>query len=192
MTINIKDILADGLLEICEWKTLDKITVKQVLEKTGVSRQSFYNHFLDMDDLIHYIYNTRIIPKYNAKNLTLSFYPSLVESFNNMRKYKKFMIQACKMEGQNCLKEYIFKHCEEFDLKFHQKLYGSTPMPEALKLATTYHAHASSSMCLSWILTGMSVSSEEMAKLICQMRGIGMEKLFQDGAHPGNPYEIKE
>ncbi|MDO4467686.1 MAG: TetR-like C-terminal domain-containing protein [Bacillota bacterium] len=190
MAINLKEILASGLLEICEWKPLDKITVKQVLEKTGVSRQSFYNHFLDMDDLIHYIYDSRIVPKYNGKNLNMNFYTSLVESFNNMRKYKKFMVQACKMEGANCLKDYIFKHCEEFDLKFHQSLYGSV-LPEDLRLATIYHAHASSSMSLSWILSGMSVSSEEMAKLICQMRGAGMERLFQDGAHPGNPYKIQ-
>ncbi|MBQ0065461.1 MAG: TetR/AcrR family transcriptional regulator C-terminal domain-containing protein [Firmicutes bacterium] len=192
MAINLKEIIANGLLEICEWKPLDKITVKQVLEKTGVSRQSFYNHFIDMDDLIHYIYDSKVVPKYNSKNLDMNFYKNLVESFDNMRKYKKFMIQACKMEGQNCLKDYIFTHCEEFDLQFHQKLYGSQPMPESLKLATIYHAHASSSMSLSWILSGMGVSSEEMARLICQMRGVGMEALFKDGAHPGNPYEIRE
>ena len=43
-------------------------------------------------------------------------------------------------------REYIFEHCKEFDLKWHQELYGSKVMPETLKFATIYHARASSAM----------------------------------------------
>ncbi len=61
-------------------------------------------------------------------------------------------------------------------------------MPEALKFATEYHASASSSMTLSWILSDMPVSSEEIAGLIVKMRGIGMDILFKDGEYKKNPY----
>ena len=89
------------------------------------------------------------------------------------------MKQACLMEGQNCLKDYIFNHCKEFDLKWHQELYGDEPMPESLRFATEYHATASSSMTLSWILSDMPVSCEEISKMITEMRGIGMEQLLR-------------
>ena len=91
------------------------------------------------------------------------------------------------MEGQNCLKDYILKHCEEFDLAYHQSLYGSEPMPEALRFATKYHANASSNMTLSWILSDMPVSSEDLASLIVQMRSLGMAELFKNGK--SNPYQ---
>ena len=189
MAINVKNIIASALLELCETKSLEALTVKQILEKSGVSRQTFYNHFIDKNDLIQYVYKEKIIPDFHDNNMNISFYDSLVIAFENMKKYHHFMKQACLMEGQNCLKDYIFNHCKEFDLKGHQELYGDEPMPESLRFATEYHATASSSMTLSWILSDMPVSCEEISKMITEMRGIGMEQLFKNGKTKGNPYK---
>lgn len=189
MAINVKNIIASALLELCETKSLEALTVKQILEKSGVSRQTFYNHFIDKNDLIQYVYKEKIIPDFHDNNMNISFYDSLVIAFENIKKYHHFMKQACLMEGQNCLKDYIFNHCKEFDLKWHQELYGDEPMPESLRFATEYHATASSSMTLSWILSDMPVSCEEIAKMITEMRGLGMEQLFKNGKNKGNPYK---
>lgn len=189
MALNVKEILADGLLKLCQDSALETITIKQLLEHSHVSKQSFYNHFLDKNDLIQYIYLTRIISNFDDPLKEISFYKSMVEVFEKMKKYHTFMKQALLMEGQNCLKDYIFEHCKEFDLTFHQKRYGSKPMPDALRFATEYHAIASSSMSISWILSDMPVSCNEMARLITDLRGVGMEKLFQDGEMKGNPYQ---
>ena len=134
MAIDIKEILANGLLDLCHKKDLSQITVKDLLETTGVSRQTFYNHFLDKNDLIQYIYNYKIINRFNGQNTNLDFYESLIESFEHMKQYQTFLKQACLMDGQNCLKEYISKHCEEFDLKWHQQLYGEVTNARRLKI----------------------------------------------------------
>lgn len=188
MALNVKEILADGLLDLCQEHQLVSITIKQLLEKTHVSKQSFYNHFLDKNDLIQYIYLTRIIPDFDNPEKEISFYDSMVDVFKRMKKYHQFMKQALLLEGQNNLKDYIFQHCKEFDLQFHQKRYGSQPMSEALRFATEYHATASSSMTISWVLSDMPASCEEMARLITELRGIGIEKLFENVQTKGNPY----
>ena len=72
MSINVKEILANGLLELVEHHTLDSITVKKLLDYTGISRQSFYNHFLDKNDLIQYIYDKKIIPDYHDDNMNMN------------------------------------------------------------------------------------------------------------------------
>ena len=46
MAIDIKEILANGLLDLCHKKDLSQVTVKDLLETTGVSRQTFYNRLL--------------------------------------------------------------------------------------------------------------------------------------------------
>jgi len=188
VAIDIKEILAQGILDLCEKQSLESLTIKQLLTYTKVGRQTFYNHFMDKNDLIQYIYLTRIIPDYHRYEGQLDFKASLIDSFERMRQYHCFMKQACMMEGQNCLKDFIFEHCQTFDLKWHQELYGKDPMPEALVFATKYHATASSSMTLSWILSDMPVSALEMAELITKMRAIGMDKLFEGGKTQGNPY----
>lgn len=184
MAIHIKKMIAESLLKLLNEKSLQEITIKDLLEDSGVSRQTFYNHFLDKNDLIQYIYNTYIVPDFNDENMNIDFYESLLMTFNHMKKYASFMKQACMMDGQNCLKDYIFQHCQEFDLKWHQEIYGDEPMPETLKFATIYHATASSSMTLSWILSDMPVSCEEIAQMIVRMRSIGMDVLFQGKQNP--------
>ena len=111
MAINIKALLANGLLELCEEIPLESITIRHLLDKTGVSRQTFYNHFQDKNDLIQYIYLEKIIPRYNNANTEIDFYESLLDTFKRMEKYHVFMKQACLMEDQNCLRDYIFDHC---------------------------------------------------------------------------------
>lgn len=186
MAVNIKNLLAEALIHLCETTSLDVITIQQLLNETGVSRQTFYNHFRDKNDLIQYVYKTKIIPDFNDVKTQMDFKQSMLKTFNNMKTYKIFMKQACLMEGQNCLRDYIFDHCQTYDLAWHELLYGQE-LPEALRFATIYHANASSSMTLSWILSDMVVDSEEMATMITNLRSIGMDILFKDGNK--NPYQ---
>lgn len=189
MAIDIKEILADGLIDLIEQKSLSRITIKDIINYTNVSRQSFYNHFQDKNDLIQYIYLSKIIPDYTKNNFEIDFYHSLLNSFKRMKKYHKFMKQACLMEDKNCLKDFIYEHCQEFDLKWHQEIYGKEPLPDTIKFATQYHANASSSMTLSWILSDMPVSCQEITRLITQLRGLGMDSLYNDWDKI-NPYHI--
>lgn len=190
MSIDVKKILANALLNLCQKQSLQSITVSQLLKETGVSRQTFYNHFKDKNDLICYIYDTYIVPNFDEHHMDIDFYESLLQTFQNIKKYHKFMKQACQIEGQNCLKDYIVEHCQQFDLKWHQNLYGSDPMSDDLKFATIYHANASSSMTLSWILSNMPVPCEEIVDMIVQMRGLGMDKLFHSSEnYLGSPYQ---
>ena len=190
MAIDIKNIIVEGLLVLCETYKLKSITIKQILEETKVSRQTFYNHFIDKNDLIHYVYKSKIIPDFDIENVDINLNESLLIAYENMKKYHNFLKQACKIEGQNCLKDYIFEHCKEFDLTYYQKLYGTKEMPETLKFAIIYHATASTSMTLSWILSDMPVSCEEIVNMIIKMKSMGMETLFKDSEFNYNPYKI--
>ena len=105
-----------------------------------------------------------------------------------MREHGTFMRQAAAMDDQNNLSEHAMKRAQEFDLAWHQSLWGDDPMPEELRLATVYHAMASVQMALSWIVSGFPAPERELATIITRMRGIGMERLFEGARTPGNPY----
>ena len=105
-----------------------------------------------------------------------------------MRRHGAFLRQALRMTGQNNLTDYALEHSRSFDLAWHQRLWGTDPMPDALRFATEYHAMASSYMTISWILSDFPVPEEELAELVTQMRGMGMEHLFEGATGGGNPY----
>ena len=54
-----KEIFADTLLELSQKKTVDKITVQQIVDESGLSLQTFYNHFKDKADLILWVHKSK-------------------------------------------------------------------------------------------------------------------------------------
>lgn len=192
MAIDVESIVIDALLALVEEEgiPLERVTVKRILEKSGVSRQTFYNHFLDKNDLICQVYEKRMVGAFTGAPTAFAYHEELRRSLANMRKHGSFMRQAARMTGQNNLTEHVVKRTQEFDLAWHQALWGPDPMPEELRLATIYHAMASTQMALSWILSGFPAPESELADLICLMRGIGMERLFEGAQTPGNPYAL--
>lgn len=74
-----KEIFAETLLELSKHTSVDKITVKQIVEESGLSLQTFYNHFTDKADLILWIHKSefdRLLAKlgkngYTCRDLTM-------------------------------------------------------------------------------------------------------------------------
>ena len=53
-------VLAESLIELSAKKPIDKITIKEITDKAGVIRPTFYNHFQDKYELIDvYEYHKR-------------------------------------------------------------------------------------------------------------------------------------
>ena len=48
----IDDLLAESLKEIAKTKPIEKITIKEITDKAGVIRPTFYNHFQDKYELV--------------------------------------------------------------------------------------------------------------------------------------------
>lgn len=101
MAINIKEIVADAMLELCRIKDLKAITIKDIREKTGVSRQGFYNHFADKDDLIHWIYYDRVMTNFHDIDATRGYYENLRDYFLRAEKYRFFLKPAVMMSEKN-------------------------------------------------------------------------------------------
>ena len=54
MPLDVKAAVADALLELIRGKDADKITVKDLVEVCGISRQTFYYHFKDIVDVVEW------------------------------------------------------------------------------------------------------------------------------------------
>lgn len=48
-------LLKQGLIDLMRVKQTNRITIKELCEKAQVTRQTFYLHFSDLDEYIHYV-----------------------------------------------------------------------------------------------------------------------------------------
>ena len=51
-----KEVFADALMTLAKTEPVEHITVKQIVEKSGLSLQTFYNHFRDKEDLVRWVH----------------------------------------------------------------------------------------------------------------------------------------
>ena len=50
-----KDIIARTLIELLDEKPMSKVTVKDIVERCGVNRNTFYYHFHDIPEVVEYV-----------------------------------------------------------------------------------------------------------------------------------------
>lgn len=82
---------------------LEKISVKDLAERSGLSRRSFYNHFKDINDLVAYKHE---LGSEAVKALCPRWFDSptaLALSFVYLKENRAFYRQAFKYRGQNSL-----------------------------------------------------------------------------------------
>lgn len=54
MAVDMKRMIADAFFELSANKSVDKITVKDLVESCNISRQTFYYHFQDITEVIEW------------------------------------------------------------------------------------------------------------------------------------------
>lgn len=98
---DIKGAYVAALLELCASKPLKKITVGDVLSEAGTARQTFYNHFRDINDLIAYVHISILEENYPP------FCPpdASEQVFRFMLEHKEFYRQLPYHDGQNCFRD---------------------------------------------------------------------------------------
>ena len=193
MAINVKSIVADALLRLCETKSLSKITVADLQKESGVSRQTFYNHFKDKQDLIQYVYEHRVIALWQVPtDLSLDYYNAKLSLLESDAKYYKFLKQALKLSGANCLRNFMYEHSKKFDRAWHQAFYGKEPLPEELVFASDYHSAAIMHMRIEWIMADIPIPPEQFLDNLIRMKAHSLNELIFKDRAAQSPYAIAE
>jgi len=174
MAINIHNLLSDALLDLCDQKPLTSITIKDLLEKTGVSRQAFYNRFKDKNDLIQWTYEHKVLYDFLNNSSGKTYYENTLSYYKNIDKHRNFLKQACAIREQNCLTDFMLWFVVDYDRKWHQHYNGDKPLTKEQLFATKYHSIAAIHAAIEWIYSEHPEPLEVMAKRITNIRKISL------------------
>lgn len=179
MAIDVKKLMVDAFLELCKSKSLHKITIQEIVDLSGASRQTFYNHFVDKLALIQYTYKTRVIYDFSsAEAMDLSYYECCLRSMILEKQLIHFMKPACEMTGPNCLTDYMYEHSRDFDLAYHQHFYGPKELSPLMKKVSEYHSYGAMRMHINWILKGCVEPPEAYIDIWLKARTAALDELF--------------
>ena len=82
----VKYRLAEAMKECMKKAPVEKITVKEITEECGVTRQTFYRNFQDKYDLINWYFDKILIESFEHMGEGQTVYESLVNKFQYIQK----------------------------------------------------------------------------------------------------------
>lgn len=82
--------LAHAMKECMETTPVEDITVKQLVEKCGLTRQTFYRSFLDKYDLINWYFDKLLAKSFEHMGRGRTVYDALVKKFIYIQEERTF------------------------------------------------------------------------------------------------------
>ena len=106
--------LANAMKECMRTAPVEKITVKEIVETCGLTRQTFYRNFQDKYDLINWYFDKILLESFEHMGEGRTVYESLVNKFEYIQMEQLFFRAAFKNDQQNCLRDHDFELIQEF------------------------------------------------------------------------------
>lgn len=161
MAINVKGIIANTIYELSREKPLSKVTVLDISKRSGVSRQTFYNHFKDKNDLIRWVF-IRTLDRWDLAE-DESYYAYLCDLYRKAYENGQFLRQACMLSGQNSLAEEIYTITYKYHKRHILTQIDEKELSPQIEYALRFDAYGSTSCYIHWLTNNMPVSPEDMA-----------------------------
>lgn len=101
MSANTKNLIVTAFFSLAEEKPLDKITIKDVVEACGITRQTFYYHFQDILDVIEWTlkqHSQRMIEKTLTAKTTREAFRIILSTLEDESAIIAHLIRSRKRE----------------------------------------------------------------------------------------------
>ncbi len=176
--MNIKYKLANAMKDCMKNDSVESITVKQIVETCGVSRQSFYRNFMDKYDLMNWYFDRLLEQSFREMGKGETVREGLIKKFQYIKDERLFFTAGFKGDEQNNLKEHDFIMIYEFYCRLIRDKTGAPPDAKTRKLLEMY-CWSSIYMTVQWLMKGMKDSEEELADLMIDAMPRSLYQLFK-------------
>ena len=128
MCYSTKKKIADCVRQLMKRKEISKITIGDIMEATGMSRQSFYYHFKDIPDVVEFILKKKwdeILEHPQDRASILECMEEMADLVKNNRKVMLNVYRSVKKDtflfymneiSNYIIMEYFRKNADQFDL----------------------------------------------------------------------------
>jgi len=164
-----KQALADSLKALMLVRPFKKISVGDIAERCGLTRQAFYYHFKDKYDLMNWIYYTETARFMTACDNIDDWSLELLKLCEYMRINRTFYINALSFNGQNSFQEYLFEYIRSISMALIENIYQGKFDQSRWGFLSEFTATAFVGLMVRWAAGGMM---EDPWEHLSQFRGI--------------------
>jgi len=171
--------LADSIKDCMKIKPVDKITVQNIVDGCGMTRQTFYRNFKDKYDLINWYFDKLVMESFAQIGVDKTVGQSMKKKYEFIKKEKIFFTEAFRSDDYNSLKEHDF----ELFMGFYTELITrkrQEPLSEEIQFLLEMYCRGSVYMTVKWVLSGMKQTPSEMAASLTEAMPPRLATVFSE------------
>ena len=150
-------------MELLSEKNLDKITVKELADVCGISRNTFYYHYHDIFEVLEEIFQCEIMKVVEAEKR----YGSLKEAFLMATKFaqdnRAAMLHVHQSTKKTFFKNYLIRVSDKIIKEYIYQQAECLEVDESdVNLLTVFYKHGLLGILKEWIDSGLQSGKEEV------------------------------
>ena len=164
-----KEVFGDALMTLARTQPVERITVKQIVEKSGLSLQTFYNHFRDKEDLVRWVHqwgSERMLARLEGDHC--SFHDITMDNIHFFAQNANYLRADLGDSIVNHYAELSAQNTYGFLSTFICRRQGLTELPEELSFYLRMYVYACLHIFTEWSLKGWDLPEERLAAYLEQ------------------------
>ena len=170
--------LAAAMKKCMERMPVEKVTVKEIVEECGTTRQTFYRYFLDKYDLINWYFDKILSESFKHMGTGETVYESLVRKFRFIEHERLFFDATFRYDDQNSLRDHDYRKIHAFYTNMIESR-TKEPLGSELNFILEMYCRGSVYMTTRWVSGEIEYTPEEMAKRLVEAMPAVLAEVFR-------------
>lgn len=179
-----KVILYEAFYELAKTKSLEDITVQDILDYSGISRSTFYRHFVDKYDVMSWAYtswsNDMLLAQFDSAQSLCQLQKEIsLQAAYNYYNNRAYFSNVAKYEGQNSLRKISYRN----GIAYYNDMLtkgGMEKISDELMFAIKFYVFGATQMLLDWMENGFLHTPEEHVRLLQEVMPERLQKAIED------------
>lgn len=174
-----RQIILQTLTELMNEKPLSKITVKDIVERCGVNRNTFYYHFRDIPDAVEAVVKEELEDLLKNQKSPESVSDCMEILVNAVQKNKKAMLHLYRSIQRDVFADYLDHASESVVEELVNRVVGDYEMdPEDRRLVIRYYKCVFVGVILDWLRHDMDYDILSDMHKLEKIYQVSLEKQF--------------
>ena len=174
----IKDVFYRAMEALLEKQDFDDITTTEIIERSGLSRGTFYNHFHDKYELAAWKFSVLFVQsmtphQFTSPEIGLEGYSKHIAYIYEKRKYFKSLFAYT---GQNSFQNYYTQFAVEMAESIAEQ--SGRKLSSADYYTLSYHSDGAVQVMRKWLQADCPITVEELCGILIENLCPRVNRLF--------------
>ena len=172
-SLHTKKAFSASLKKLMQTKPLTRISVREIAEDCALNRQTFYYHFEDVYDLLHWTYSNEFLPFLQVSGSEPHWEDRLLHLFRWLDENRSFCLNTMDAVGREHLSETVrlqlHQRFKDIIIQMGSETVWGRPTEEYADFLAEFYCQALSGILESWLRGHLPQTPEALVHHTRQM-----------------------